>query len=310
MKKMGISFPVLAKKIPKRLPQLLCIITFANVVLSNAIQAQIGLPPPPRPILPPNAERHRQPRTDEDRASEMPDALRQRRDQRLEEQKAVEPKPPTPSEIKEQALKEEAIKSRPFNFMAAVDFIFPQVSVSGGRKNYTADMTAHHYGLFRLGPSEESSPPESETNIWIGYRIAPFSGSGQAGSSAGRYGFTYFGPMIALGKFSPGARSVGQSTEGSEEDGEHGLQSLSREGIMLATGISGLSKNGTTDPGAEDPFEDFQSKPMVFESPGIFVQLQYIHVMYGALGIDYVVGAQLGKGKTFMWGGLGVSAFH
>lgn len=278
-------------------------------VYSPCATAQIGLPPPPRVVLPPNAGRGGNDPNGKV-PSELPENLRKRRDLRKEEELANQPKPPTPSEKQEQALKEEAVKPRPFNFMAAVDFLYPQISTSGDRKEYTTDMTPHHYALFRLGESENGSQSQAGANMWIGYRIAPFSGSGKAAGQVGRYGFTYFGPMIALGKFSPGAKSVGQTEEGSGEEEEHGASDLSRNGIMLGTGLSMLSKNGVTDPGVEEPFDDFASKPVEFDSPGLFVQVQYIHILYGAVGIDYVVGAQLGKEKTFTWAGIGVSGFH
>lgn len=279
------------------------------LLMPKPAAAQIGLPSPPRPVLAPNMRGGSAP-TLESPNVEIPEALRKRRDQRKQDEIASQPKPPTPMERQQEALKEEAVKPRPFNFLAAIDFVLPQITTSGDRKDYTSDLTAHHYGLFRLGAAENEGANTGGTSAWIGYRIAPFSGSGKGGGSTGRYGFTYFGPMVALGKFSPGARSIGQQQEVAEEQGESSQEDLSRQGLMVGAGLSAMSQNGAMDPGKEEPFEDFDSKPVVFDSPGLFVQLQFIHVLHGAIGINYVVGAQLGKEKTFTWGGIGVSAFH
>ena len=235
----------------------------------------------------------------------MPEALRKRREQRLLEEKAMAPKVPTAMEKQEEALKEEGAKPRPFNFMAAIDFVYPKITVSGDRKDYTADPTAHHYGLFRF--SGEGN--DGGATAWIGYRIASFSGSGAHEGTYGRYGFTYIGPMIAVGKFSSGARSVGQTDSDSDEDSS-GDELGSRHGLMLGVGMSARVSNGTTANATEDPPDDLRSQSGVFDSPGLNAQLEYIHVLYGAVGINYVAGAQIGKGKNFYWAGIGVSGFH
>ena len=276
-----------------------------TVAQPPALQAQISLPAPPTPILPPGQPRGPRARPSGDRDSHMPEALRKRREQRQLEEKALAPKEPTAMEKQKEQLKEESAKPRPFNFMAAIDFVYPKITVSGDRKDYTADPTAHHYGLFRFSGGAN----DGGATAWIGYRIASFSGSGAHEGTYGRYGFTYIGPMIAVGKFSSGVRSVGQTDSDSDEDSS-GDELGSRHGLLLGVGLSTLVSNGSTANDADDPPDDLRSQSGAFDSPGLNAQLEYIHVLYGAVGVNYVAGVQLGKGKSFYWAGIGVSGFH
>ena len=191
----------------------------------------------------------------------------------------------------------------PMRFIASAVILLPYlVTGSNNRKNYYADPSAMIQ--FYLKPSEYEA--FDNTELWTGFRLASFSGAGRQGGVSGDFGFLYFGPMLGLGKVSPPVLSVGVDEKaGSKEK----LSNYDRSGFFWMSGLALVSRASKVEKGREKP-EDFNSKEVDFDSPGLWTEVSYGDIRYSRIGLTYTFGVQVGKGKIFTYFGFGSWFWH
>jgi hypothetical protein len=245
---------------------------------------QILLPPPPRVLPPPQSE---------DSGRELEEQTRQKREEREKRERELRPPPPSPTEKRNQQLLEETLKPRPTRVVMEVSVVLPRIVARDPGRDYLADVTSHFQVFWRPSNSEASA-----WQFWTGLRAASFAGSGWQNNVPGRFGFFYFGPMVAVGKFSLVPKDRGEAED----------SWFARHGTILSAGISAQSRIGR--PWGDAPGEDFTTKGVGFDPPGAWIEARWITVHFGGLGLSGFVGAQAGRNKQFLWTGVGFSGLH
>lgn len=202
-----------------------------------------------------------------------------------------------------------ALDPHPMKFWLDVSLIQPIVITRGDRSNYTADVTSHVLGNFRINPDKPTNIPQ----LWTGFRLAPFAGSGTYKNSTGRYGFLYFGPMIGLGSFdlalAPSESPFESKTAGGSDKAAKPKVNV-RTGWIVNGGLALQSRIGRLDATVEDPGDDFDTKKLAFDIPGLWAEARYFRLYYNALSFSGIAGAQAGKGKYFFWIGIGAGGIY
>lgn len=272
----------------------LFLLVYSLAIWATNGQSQIIPPPPPKAILPPPSEEYWQ---DQD--------LKRMQQQRRGRERLLAPPPPNPAEVRNKELFAEALQEREMDFMFQVSLLFPYIKTTGQRSNYTAEPTSHFHAFFKMA----KSPSEGNITTWWGLRAAPFAGTGIDKKVPGRYGFTYFGPMIGMGKISPGIRSSGHNS------GERGLleeiEFPVRYGWFWMSGIAASTNTTRIDPSTKPTDQDFSGKGGIrFDSPGIWTEITYTTVHFGALGVNFSMGAQLARQKIFYYGGIAAAGWN
>jgi hypothetical protein len=154
---------------------------------------------------------------------------------------------------------------------------------------------------------KDGKAKDGRIGLWYGARVAPFVGGGFYKDKPGNYGLTYFGPMIGVGKIDPVPEDEGQA-RASSADGEIDIPSAS--GWVVTAGIAAVTRAGkNSDPTNKGSDNDFETKGTTFDAPGAWLEARYLHILYGAIGLDGIAGVQTGRGKLFVYGGIGVAAW-
>ena len=276
---------------------LICIsISLICVVSSYAFGKEtILLAPEPTPLPLPPPGKHRDLKY-----------FRNLKKQRLQKKKNKQKlKKPTQSPD-EQKLIDDALKKTSYHVMAQTTFVYPVLQTSGPRKNYTTDLT-NHFSMY-MRPSRMKD--EKNSHFWGGFRLAPFSGSGQYEETIGRYSFLYFGPVLAFGGLiAPSDTSDSPLT--SQAESKLPKKMPIKSAWMITGGISVQTRIAHIDPTDEYTDVDLNTtRGANIDIPGIWVELIYSKIYFGGFGGHYVTGVQLGEGKKFFWFGLGAGAWY
>lgn len=255
----------------------------AILLTAPSLFSQIDLPVPPKAVPPPQIPAERNP-------------VNIRHEEHLKEQEAVRTEEKATVEQKvvqkqiEQAKKEQA-DPRPMYGFIELNMVYPKFLTSGPRKQYNGDFATHISAWSRLNYSK----PSNDVQLWAGFRIAPFSGTGIQKNHAGRFALTYFGPGIGVG-------SVDGRTSSSSDD-------ESRSGWLLSTGVAAVSRltphKEQPDPGASD----FDSTAYAADNPGIWIECRWMRIINNALSVDVIGGGQLAEGKNIPYFGLGIAGW-
>lgn len=301
----------------------LAFLSFDHLLLaqSKSSASRILLPPPPVKVLPPSGDIEE---TDEEHPLDR--SIREKREERAEREEKLNPPPPDPSEKRDQKLMEETFKPRNLKYFMDMMVVYPHVLTKGNRKNYQLEPTVHTKFFLR----HSLDIPIDKWQLWYGARFAAFSGSGIYNGVPGRFGFFYFGPMLAFGKIESmetlrvksisdqpkAANSEDQRKAGSRlvEDEEEEKTSddgfPSRDGWFVAGGVAAQNRVGYPANSEKTVDDDLNTKSIAFDSPGVWIEANYVRIYFGALSFNVSLGAQAGKGKTFLWLGLGGAGWY
>ncbi len=229
------------------------------------------------------------------------DRMREKR----EKQQKLDHPVPTSAQIKAEQLFQEASQERPHRFHMQVSLVKPFISVQSPRKKYQLDLTSHSTFFFR----PETARNEKEAQFWTGFRLAPFSGTGTYDNVSGRFGFTYFGPMIGVGKIN----EIVLDSEKNQEPAKGRVASRnypSRFGFFAMTGLAFQSRETILFAEDQQGEKDFEAKKFAFDSPGLWGELTFSSIFYEAVSANVVVGFQMGEGKLMGWGGIAMGAWY
>ena len=267
-----------------------CGLVLALVAISGQMApAQILLPPPPKPAIPPG------------RTRPVPGASDW--DKHREELKELEEPEPTPTQNRDEELRVENEKPRDMRVMLQLTLVAPWILTGERRHRYTSDLTSHFKAYYRLS----SSPPENSGYWWTGFRLAPFAGTGTHGFTTGNYGFTYFGPAIGFGKISKVISEKDRAAAGVASSIVP--PSPNRQTWMVMGGVAMQNRVARVEDPTDKPEEDFDSKPIAYDAPGTWIEASWGTIRWGAVSTETVTGVQIGAGKTFVWLGVGIAGW-
>lgn len=249
---------------------------------------------PPKAAPPPGSN---------DRRQDADTDLEQKREQRRLRDKSLQPAPTPYSLALRKELEKETTIPRDKALMFETSLVAGTVMTRGDRERYTAEPTTH----FNISYRYDAKARAGKAGPWFGFRLAPFTGSGFHKKRPGSYGLTYFGPMIGLGKIDlvlPG------------ESRSAGTQTISEpkipvtDGWSLSTGIAAVSRSGRQNEGAEDSSNDFSTKGVAFDGPGLWLEARWLRILYDSFGYNVIAGIQTGKDKEFIYVGMGAAGWN
>lgn len=232
-----------------------------------------------------------------------------RREKRQRREQGLRREPLSPQQKNEKMLREEAIKERPRAFLFELGIVACQAMVKAPRDAYTCEPTTPFSFFYR--PVQARA--KDQLSAWYGFRIHPFVGSGFYDARPGRYGLTYFGPMVGLGNIAAKATpqgSGGRPASGTKRDEITPVYT----GNLVSLGLSLMASSGThearenSETSNDDDFT--RKKGVKFDTPGLSVEYRHLRVYHGALGLDLLVGSQFGRGKSWIYAGLGFGAWY
>ena len=198
---------------------------------------------------------------------------------------------------------EEILKDKPLLMHMAASLVLPKITTTGNqRKNYTAEPTAHVHLYLR--PSD--SKLTENIQVWTGFRLAPFAGSATYQKKSGRYGFTYFGPMLGVGHLTDAPKSVSKEVYESKD----GLNAFHRTGYFVMGGVAAQSRESGLDKGVDPPAKELNTKGAAYDAPGLWFEYTVVSMDYNAVSYNYTVGAQTGEAKAFIYVGFGTGFWY
>jgi hypothetical protein len=218
--------------------------------------------------------------------------------------KKFEKPPKDPAKIRDSKLLTEMIEPRPNNFLLSLNLVYPLAQVTGPREEYIFEPSTVISAFLRIGQIKVYT----DFVVWTGFRMANFAGTGIYDGVPGRFGFSYFGPMIGVGRIDPAPASLPR--EASKPDTDPGKFLSSRGGAFFVAGVAAQSRFAETFAGAETPKEDLNEMPAGLDAPGIWGEGHYAWIHYGALSFNFLAGVQLGAGKTIVYFGGGIGGVH
>lgn len=261
----------------------------------QSLIAQIELMPPPVRVAPPE--------TAPESLERGLNTLRKKRSKREGSKKS---RSKWEAEKRHKELSRLANSIYQYKLMFQVSLIYPSLTTSGPRKDYTTELTSHFSGYFRVTPKYEPN----EFQNWIGFRLSPFSGTGQYENTVGRYGYLYFGPMFGIGKISR-PDGLYDSKAGTSEKRFNPKGLPVRDAWFFMAGIAALTRQGKTDPTDDFTSKDLDTtKAIKYDKPGLWIEMTWAKIHYGSLGLHYNAGALFGEGKTFFWIGISMGGWN
>ena len=257
----------------------------------------ILMPPPPFIVAPPA--------TNDDGETQLQEDLQKKRERRRQlrnpKSRATEER-----EKRQKFLERESIAPRLRAAYFDVSLVLVQAATKKKRSNFISNPTSHFNFLWR----QNAGQSDGKTGTFYGFRLAPFSGSGRSSGIPGSFGYTYFGPAIGIGKFGLFPADYGHPA--SDPSAENGRPALPvTPGWIVSAGIAAQSRVGRAD--SEDGRtvkEDFVSKGLDFDDPGLWMEGRILRIHYGATGYSTVFGVQTGRSKLFFYVGVAGIALY
>ena len=248
-------------------------LTVLILTLSSQVDAkkQIELSPPPQKVRAPGS-----PKID------LKKLRKRNKRQKKHEQGVATPRP--------------VIHSITYRYFLSASFTLPQVTVRSPRSEFSSQPTTHVKSAWRITDRE----PEW-MDMWLGLRIAPFSGTGFFNDVPARYAYTYFGPSFGIGR-----HYIPQPPKRSRTNRRQVTHQVTRtfpdHGWMLDGGISAVSRKVAMDPSNKIPGKDFEtSEGITTDGLGLWFEYTYLDFASPAISSNYSVGVQQNVGKIFIW---------
>lgn len=278
--------------------------SLAQTPKSSPIRSQIEGLTPPKAAKPPRPPRSQGEIDELEQETER--LLRKKRKSRHKRQLPKDASKPDLEEVRQSERLKDAQTPRDRVFCLELALVGGTVLTSGDRSGYTYEPNVHINGFYRLNSSRFSG----KLTPWVGFRLAPFTGSGFHENNPGHYGLTYFGPMIGVGKVEPGAEDSGPVRTNISGEIDFELPIIS--GYAATFGIAGVSSQGKreTQPTGSEPEDDFQTKQVKFDAPGVWLEFRYFRIYQSAASADFVFGAQGGASKVFIYSGVGFGGWY
>jgi hypothetical protein len=234
-----------------------------------------------------------------------PQTLQQDLD-RLQQKHRQEKSPPVGvASHQAEKLAEESVKSRPYRGLLQIGLVLPQVWVQAPRSRYTTELTSQVWGAVRVTGADAQG-----WHLWLGARMAPFSGTAQVEETSGRYGIVYWGPVFALGKINPPSEVVPQDRGKIRIEGRPQQVNHIRTAWMWLGGVALQSSIGEVEPASETIEKELKTKSVDFDATAVWVECMYAHIYYGAIGVHPSIGVQYGKGLSFAWVSLAFGGWY
>lgn len=196
-----------------------------------------------------------------------------------------------------------------WKYYAGLSLLIPYVKTHGNfRKDYKMDPGMAVNLKYRLGEGN----PFDKKSIWVGFRMAPFSGSGSYQDQNGRMSFLYWGPSLSYGKINFAKSFKSNSADKKQKKKNTGNNSkLSiQDGWSLSLGFSLLSRYGTVSESFEQGEGDLSNNALAFDAPGLWTEASYATIFGKTISCDLTLGTQVGESKVFIYGAIGVGLWY
>ena len=233
-----------------------------------------------------------------------PQELQQDLDELEQKHRRENPLSAEPPSHQEEMLAAESIKPRLYRGVLQIGLVLPQAWVKAPRSRYTTDLTSHIWGAVRVTGADAQ-----DWHLWIGARVAPFSGSAQIKNTSGRYAAIYWGPAFALGKINPAVEVRTRSRDQIRMEETPQITAV-RTAWMWLAGVALQSPVGDVEPTSETIANELQTKSVNLNATAVWVECMYAHIYYGALGVHPSIGVQYGKGLSFAWVSLAFGGWN
>ncbi len=271
---------------------LLCLTASVNAWAQKP--APIELPDPPTSDVPPPF----------DFTKENNRTLEKKQTERTKREEKFKPPEKDPTNERNKKLLNEMIEPRPDVAILTTSIVYPLAFVSGPRAEYVFEPATVFNAYMRM--SNEKN--DGRIFIWTGIRLASFAGTGIYKNVAGRFGFSYFGPMIGVGKIEPAPASLPSDVD---KPGTNAGSFLSpRYGAFFAMGVSGTSQAAELSGNREEPGGDLEEKPFGYEAPGVWMEGLFTTIHFGAVVASGLVGVHAADGKNLVYFGGGIGGTY
>ncbi len=228
--------------------------------------------------------------------------VKRRKNLRQERESLLAEPPKTAAEAREEALVAESQIPRPMQLQIQASIVIPKVMTSGSRSAYELEPGVVLHGIWR----HNQTRPTDDWQLAYGLRVAMFNGSGVYQNTGGRFGFTYFGPMVGVGRLDRKPASLGAT-----QDKRAVAQELRvRSGLWVFGGISAVSRLVKLAPGDKSPGPEFTGQGLGFDAPSIWTEGIYHWTYYSAYSLSVLGGVHLAEGKNIVYLGFGLGGWH
>jgi len=269
-----------------------------NIVLADLAEAQksspIEIPEPPVADIPPPF----------DYKKENTRILEKKQEERGKREEKFKPPEKEPTIERNKKLLNEMIAPRPDRAVLTTSIVYPLSFVSGPRSEYVFEPSTVFNAYWRLSDDKN----DGRMFIWTGFRLASFAGTGIYKNVAGRFGFSYFGPMIGVGKIEPAPASLPSDAE--KPGTNPGSFLAPRYGAFFAMGVSGTSQSAELSGNRDEPGGDLEEKPFGYEAPGAWMEGLFTTIHFGAVVVNALVGVHVAEGKNLVYFGAGIGGTY
>lgn len=216
------------------------------------------------------------------------------------------PDKPSPTEQRNVKLVEESLKDRPLDFELAFSFIIPYAKVRGNQK-YKMDPGVDIHSIFR----PQKSYDISKLQVYLGMRACFFSGSLIGKNIFAHFNFMYLSPILGVGKIYLAQKDVSKNVEQDKKNITKYIKPHTGWMLLVGPAIQSryiqIQEKGSA---TQEIPEEYKTKSIDVNELGLWLEVLYKQIYFGAIGINLLSGIQLGKGKTFYYVGVGTSGWN
>jgi hypothetical protein len=218
--------------------------------------------------------------------SDDEEILEQRREQRRDEMKAeglIVEKTSEPRQEKELEVQNQNPGPMRFAWLSSLQFTKVSVSDPKRRDDETSYGIGQHW-LFRV------SSNENRHQFWAGVRWQNFQGQGFEDNEFISYSWSYWGPSIAYAFIDAAEGQLAPTQK----------RAAARNALWLSTGVAAQSRTSSAG----------ENRGLVFDSPGLWTELQMHRIHHHALSYGLQLGLQAGQKKWLFSTGIAVGAYY
>ena len=187
--------------------------------------------------------------------------------------------------------------------------MIPYTNTQGNlRDDYQIDPGLLFNMNYRLG----NGSPYEEKSLWVGFRIAPFSGSGTYSNQNGKMSFLYWGPSFSIStinvpnKYQSDSKDSSKAKAKTRRKGQLSVQDFWR----WSFGISALSRYSTISEDGTEGQGELASSALEFDLPGLWTEFKYGRIFARSISIDASLGTQTGESKVFAYAAVGMGLWY
>jgi len=208
-----------------------------------------------------------------------------------------QPKSPSWKQQLRKQIQDEHEDPRNRTYLLELSLTVPLTVTKGDKSGYGQN-PAHGFHLYwRRGGSHS----DGRSGLFVGWRMAAFSGTGFYRKEPGSFGLLYLGPSIGWGSLNRPYEDSGRSHPRSLS-----AEDTNRSGYLWALGLSAAHSQGNSETTPESERKnDFTSRRLAFDSPGLWAEGRFFYSYVRNLSVSPLIGFQWGTEKIIIYAGVG-----